>query len=57
MIVTAENERSGPIGNLLGESRELADGLDGGGIPYTAMLLHPRSPGLLIWNPCVPEDP
>lgn len=56
-MATAENEKSGPIGNLFGGSRELADGSDGGRITYTAILLHPRSPGLLIWNPCVPEDP
>lgn len=25
--------------------------------PHTVMLLHPCSPGLLTWDPCVPGDP
>ena len=45
-MVAAEDDSTGPSGDLSGGSTELADGLDGCGVSIYSMLLHPGSPEL-----------
>lgn len=54
-MVTAENERSGPTGDLFGGSTEPADGLDGSGVSVyrnVTASLQPRAPN---WESVCPR--